>query len=86
MVINYSKNDLSKLRMGWTAGGKVGTAVVRNKLRRWSKEFFRNKKGFGVDVNLVFLKSKRPEFYKELKHNELDRVLEKAWEHIQRAL
>jgi len=84
MVVNFSKNDLGLLRFGWTAGGKIGTAVLRNKLRRWCREFFRNKQDFAVDINIVFLKSKAPGFYKELRHDELDRTLEKAWNLIQR--
>jgi ribonuclease P protein component len=82
LIINYSLNDQELLRWGWTAGGKIGSAVLRNRMRRWCREFFKTKKGFGVDINLVFLKQKSPEFYKELRHDELDRILEKAWNHI----
>ena len=85
LIINFAKNDFGILRWGWTAGGKVGTAVLRNKMRRWCREFFKTKKGFGIDINLVFLKQTSPEFYKDLRHDELDRILEKAWNHIQRS-
>jgi ribonuclease P protein component len=85
LIVNYSHNDRELLRLGWTAGGKIGTAVLRNRLRRWCREFFKTKKGLGVDLNIVFLKQKSPEFYKDLRHDELDKILEKVWNHVQRS-
>lgn len=48
----------------------VGNAVMRNKLKRWSREFFREttKNEIAMDVNLVFLKQNK-EFYRELTYD-----------------
>jgi ribonuclease P protein component len=75
LVINFRKNDLGHLRYGFTISRKVGSAVVRNKLRRWSREFLRLQLKAGIDpsldINVVFRPSKN-EFYKQLSHSEVD--------------
>lgn len=38
----YRKNDLGHLRFGISLSRKTGTAVVRNKLRRWTREILRS--------------------------------------------
>ena len=87
MLVNYEKNKLGTLRLGFTAGRKIGNAVVRNKLRRWCKEFFRKQKGeVSVDVNLLFLDSRKRSFYKDLKHEQLEEVLKNVYNKISRSL
>ena len=40
-VMYVLPNDRNQTRLGLSIGKKIGKAVVRNKLRRWIKEFFR---------------------------------------------
>ncbi len=73
LLLNYGKNDLGQIRLGVTASRKVGSAVVRNKLKRWSREYFRKSLKAGnsnaADINLIF-KPIDKEFYKVLKYQE----------------
>ena len=82
LIFNYKKNDLGYLRLGITASRKVAIAVIRNKLKRWSREHARQfiKKGFNpsFDLSVVFLPSKQG-FYKTLSHESIDRELEKIF-------
>jgi ribonuclease P protein component len=88
LIFNYSKNDLGHLRLGITASRKVASAVTRNRLKRWSREYARHfiRKNFNpsYDLSVVFMPA--PEnFYKQLKHTELykefDRVFGKFKPH-----
>jgi ribonuclease P protein component len=82
MIVNFSKNDLGYLRLGFTASAKIGPAVIRNRLKRWTREYLRRQDDLSVDANFVFLKSRDVNLYKELKHDDFDRLLDKAWKHI----
>jgi ribonuclease P protein component len=78
LVLGYLKNQRGQLRYGCTITRKVGSAVIRNKLKRWSKEYFRKMAAHGFnpeyDINLVF--RPMPEgFYKELEHTQFVEVL-----------
>lgn len=84
MIVNFSKNDLGSLRIGFTASAKIGNAIIRNRLKRWSREFLRRQKSLSIDANFVFLKPREANLYKDLKHDDFDKLLEKAWKHIQR--
>ncbi len=83
ILVNYEKNELGHIRLGFTASRKIGSAVVRNKLRRWCKEFFRKQKvEVSVDLNLLFLDSRKQNFYKDLKHEQLEEVLKNVYSKI----
>ena len=82
IVFNYLKNDQGSLRFGWTISKKIGSAVVRNKLKRWLREYFRayvktNPLNSGVDINVV-LRPIDQEFYQNMDHSEFDKSLEKG--------
>ena len=85
LTVNYKSNDLGQVRVGWTVPCYVGKAVVRNKLKRWCREFIRSKAvGFenkSIDTNIVFRKSQK-EFYKKLKFVEFEKELERAYAKI----
>ena len=58
LLLSFEKNELSALRFGVTVPRKVGSAVLRNKLKRWVKSFVYTSAefhGIGVDINFVFL-------------------------------
>lgn len=77
------------MRCGWTLPRNVGGAVVRNRLRRWSRVYFRKliaaNGSLPVDVNLVFRKAPE-DFYKKLKYDSFSDVLDSAWAQVERRL
>lgn len=85
------------MRCGWTLPRQVGPAVVRNRLKRWSRVYFRDrlKKGeslppgiaenIGLDINLVFRKADG-DFYKKLSYERFSDLLDKSWNQLERRL
>ena len=52
--ISFRPNGLSHRRLGITVGKKVGSAVVRNRLKRRIREFYRqNKRIFPEETDVV---------------------------------
>ena len=54
-LIVWNENNLQTARLGITASKKIGCAVVRNRVKRYLREFFRHNR-FGVaavDVNII---------------------------------
>lgn len=85
MILAYRKNELGILRYGFTVSRKVGTAVIRNRLKRWGREEFKNwirsENKLEVDINVIF----RPidtDFYKQLTYAEFQRALQKALRYL----
>jgi ribonuclease P protein component len=55
-VIVSGKNDGGETRLGITVSSKVGNAVVRNRIKRSLREFFRRRRhelGSGLDVLVI---------------------------------
>jgi ribonuclease P protein component len=54
-LVVWSENELQTVRLGITASKKIGCAVVRNRIKRYLREFFRhNRSGMAaVDVNVI---------------------------------
>jgi len=78
MILNWRPSSSADLRCGWTFPTHVGSAVVRNRLKRWAREYFRKARvNGGFDMNVI-LKRKEPGFYPALKHDEFNAALEKA--------
>ena len=75
----------NELRVGWTLPKATGTAVVRNRLRRWVRVYLDNNRdgllGLKFDVNLIFRKP-RIGSLKDLKHEELDLELDKLFKRL----
>ncbi len=81
LQIQFQKSKEEDLYVGVTTGRKVGSAVMRNKLKRWCLEYFRTHRRDLVSlsgrINILF----RPQpvgFYKELSHEKLDYELHKT--------
>lgn len=59
-VAAFRCNDLGRSRLGITVTKKTGNAVVRNRIKRLVREFFRQNRHLlraGVDVNVIAKKS-----------------------------
>ena len=70
-------NDKGKARLGITVSGKVGNSVVRNRIKRLVREFFRHRRHEwvpGVDI-LVIARKSAPGLSLNLIENELGRSL-----------
>lgn len=80
------------LRCGWTCPKAVGGAVVRNRLKRWSRQWCReNLKALAangqlaphIDLNLGF--RAMPEgYFRKLKYSEFSETLDRSWKEILR--
>ncbi|MCB0361922.1 MAG: ribonuclease P protein component [Bdellovibrionales bacterium] len=80
LVLAYRSNSEGQFRFGWTIPRYVGVAVVRNRFRRWCREYFRNTEhGLEAtyDINVVF-RRKDKEFYKNVRHEEVFEILDRA--------
>lgn len=77
------------MRCGWTLPRYVGSAVVRNRLKRWSRIYFRTvlelENAAPVDVNLVFRKT-QDDFYKKLDYEQFSRSLDSGWRQLKRRI
>lgn len=59
-VVSFQCNALGYSRLGITVTRKTGNAVVRNRIKRHVREFFRQNRhllGTGVDVNVIAKKA-----------------------------
>jgi ribonuclease P protein component len=84
LFISYVPNNLGLLRFGWTVSRQIGSAVVRNKLKRWCRDFFTSKDKTeisGFDINVIFRPCDK-DFYKNVSHVEVSVQLQKAWKKI----
>ena len=62
-IIVYAANGLGRLRLGITVSKRVGRAVIRNRVKRLVREYFRQHKGIfsdSYDVNVI-VKSGTPD-------------------------
>lgn len=78
-MVNVQLTDRDEIRCGWTLPRQTGTAVVRNRLRRWGREFLRHwasESKSSLDLNLIF-KRREKGFYGALSHEEFDEAMEK---------
>ncbi len=88
MRVDWRRSPNTYVRCGWTVPGYVGSAVLRNRFKRWGREYMRKwarSHSVGLDMNVV-LKRKDPEFYRSLRHKEFVRALETMVGKLQRSM
>lgn len=86
LLLAFQNNSRGHLRYGCTISNKVASSVLRNKLKRWTREYFRDAFDKGlkleIDVNLIFRPMPDP-FYKKLLFKDFEAVLSRAVKDIQ---
>jgi len=89
LLVNWAARGESRsVRCGWTIPGHIGSSVLRNRLKRWGREFLRKWPApfeSGVDLNVI-MKRKEPAFYRSLEHKDFDVAMEKMVAKLQRQL
>ncbi len=79
-MVNYLFHPGAEIRFAWTISANTAPSVVRNRFKRWGREFFRNWPAAppqGLDFNMIFKKQDKA-FYKNLEHKEFNQVLKKV--------
>lgn len=100
LLLNYSKNrpasdgsqEQKGIHFGVTASRKVGPAVVRNKLKRWVREYLREfatrssetGSSFEVTINIIF-KPIDQGFYRGLRYEEFRKAMDIGLETLRKA-
>ena len=79
-IIRFALNDVERSRLGITVTKKVGNAVIRNRLKRFVREYFRlNRHRMDNHLDLVII-AKRPAA--ELNSNQAFNLLAKLFDQI----
>ncbi|MNL01751.1 ribonuclease P [compost metagenome] len=85
--MNFKKSTEGQMHFGTTASRKVGPAVVRNKLKRWVREYFRALPKAGpfleADINIIF-KPMDSNFYKGLRHEDFVQAMDRGVQNIRK--
>lgn len=79
LLVNFDRTETNQIRCGWTLPRQTGSAVVRNRLKRWGREYLRKwakTSPLSLDLNLIF-KRRDKGFYKTVTHEELDGAFDK---------
>ena len=79
LLVYWRVTETRKVRILWNLSRKISNSVIRNKLKRWCREFIRVQlkdiwSTKGLDINIVF-KLQRKDFYKDLRSEEIHREL-----------
>lgn len=84
MIFNYVPS--AEFRCGWTCPKAVGSAPIRNRMKRWTREWIRARIKTEdapppIDLNVGF-RSQPADFYRKLKRVEFDRAMERGWSQL----
>lgn len=89
VTLYYLPKTESDFCVGYTLSRKIGSAVTRNKLRRWGREFFRRARKenskLGIEIH-VYFRPQNLDFYKSLSHQEFDQSFQNGFEQILRKI
>ena len=93
LVLVAVPNYMHKSRYGWTVPRHVGSAVLRNKYKRWLREVLRKEeasktitsKGSPVDLNFVF-KKMEVNFYKNKTFLQFKQEIKKALKNVDKKI
>jgi ribonuclease P protein component len=81
LLVSYATNSSDEIRYGWTIPKFVGNAVLRNRFKRWYREYARlhgcQSTETGIDMNFV-MRRQTKEFYRKLSHKDFDQAVVKA--------
>ena len=87
MYLSFLRNNQKQIRFGWTISRKIGSSVIRNRLKRWYRQYFReNLQKYSelcIDVNII-LRPCGKIFYKKIRYDELIEPLEKGLQLIRK--
>ena len=81
MIFNYVQSDA--FRCGWTCPKAVGGAPMRNRMKRWTRDWLRTALKSEsdpppVDLNIGF-RGMPGDFYRLMKRAEFDQAMERGW-------
>lgn len=88
MIFNYCPSE--SFRAGWTCPKAVGAAPIRNRMKRWTREWLRLRlkdaasKGVetpNIDLNVGF-RAMPDDFFRKLKRIEFDQAMERGWNQL----
>ena len=95
LLVNFERTERAQFRWGWTIPGYVGTAVTRNRLRRWGRAYLRawlnraeapvTDAEVGLDLNFVFKRGDKS-LYKTMSHGEFTTAMEQTVTKLRRYL
>lgn len=88
LTLQWLPSEDENMRAGWTIPGYVGSAVTRNKLKRWLKEYLERKwQHTDKKLRLHFLFKKKPlTFYKGLEHEQFDLIIASGLKNVERRI
>ena len=81
LILNYLENTESKNRFGWTIPNKVGGSVLRNRIKRWCREYFKHQTLHPektYDVNVIIRASSDANYFRKIKFQDFKEQLDKA--------
>ena len=85
LLVATKPNGIGVNQVGWTLPRFVGTAVVRNRLRRWGRERVKvwdfDEWSESLNLNFVF-KKKAAGFYRELSREDFGAAFIRAYDKI----
>lgn len=83
LLIVYMTNENKGLRFAWTVPRAVGSAVLRNRLKRWCRQLARELllEGVNLDVNFVWRASKNKSL-KDLEFKDFETLVKRSWKKI----
>lgn len=81
LILNYLENSEGTNRFGWTIPNKVGGSVIRNRIKRWCRDYFRAQEIHPekcFDVNVIVRANCDARYFKKIKSKEFKELLDLA--------